>query len=159
MIYPCVLLTANRQNLSTAFKTQCAAFVTTSALKRFSVTEYALGAADVPNATDCAIEWDLARMTADGTGTAYSGFIEALETGTQLAPAATIKQGYSAEPTITASVMVDSGSMNQRGFYRWVAVDKDSEPRAPAVANSGFALRALSTNYASKLAAKMNIRE
>lgn len=159
MIYPCVLLTANRQNLSTSFKTQCAAFATTGALKRFSVTEYQLGAADVPNATDCAIEWDLARMTADGTGTAYAGFMEGLETGTQDPPKATLKQGYSAEPTITASVMVDSGSMNQRGFFRYVAVDKDSEPRAPAVANNGFALRALSTNYASKLAARLCIRE
>lgn len=159
MIYPCVLLTANRQVVSTAFKSQCVVFVTSGSLKRFSVTDYQLGAADVPNATDCAIEWSLGRVTADGTGTAYSGFMEALETGTQIAPCATVKQGYSAEPTVTASVDPDSGSMNQRGFWRWVAIDKDAEPRAPAVANNGFTLRALSTNYASKLAARMNFRE
>lgn len=159
MIYPCVLLTANRQNLSTSFKSQCVGFVTSGALKRFSVVDFSLGAADVPNPTDCAIEWEVGRITADGTGTAYGGFMETLETGTQVAPSTTLKQGYSAEPTVTASVAVDSGSMNQRGFWRWVAIDKDAEPRAPALANNGFALRALSTNYASKLASKMNTRE
>lgn len=160
MIYPIVLLTANRQNLTTTFKTQIAALATTSNLRRFSVVEYSLGAADVPNAVDCAIEWDLTRITVDGTGTAITvPFMEALETGTQLASATTKKVGYTAEPTVTADTMVDSGAMNQRGFFRWVALDKDSEPKAPAIAASGFALRALSTNYASKLACKMNIRE
>jgi hypothetical protein len=158
-IYPLVLLTANRQVLTTTFKSQCVTFCTTGALKRHSITEFGLGAADVPNATDCNIEWDLARITADGTGTAYGGFMETLETGTQVAPSTTAKQGYTAEPTVTASVMVDSGSMNQRGWWRWVAIDPTSEPRAPAVASNGFALRALSPNYASKLAAKLNFRE
>lgn len=163
MIYPCVLLPANAQNVPTAFgsagSTQFAGLVTTGALKRFSVQEYSLGAAAAPNPTDCNIQWKLGRVSADGTGTAYSGFMETLETGTQVAPSTTLKQGYSAEPTITASVEVHQGSMNQRGFWRWVAIDKDSEPRAPAIAANGFSCAVLSPNYAGKMAGYMNIRE
>lgn len=163
MIYPVVLLTANRQNLSTTFKTQIAVHATTSNLRRFSVASFSLGAADVPNVVDCAIEWELARMTADGTpGATFStGFMEGLETGTQLIPAATMKIGYTAEPTVTASSQFGDacGAMNQRGFFRWVAIDKDAEPKAPAVANNGIVLRALSTSYASKLACGLNFRE
>jgi hypothetical protein len=160
MIYPIVGLTANRQNLSTTFKTLIAVFVTSGALMRLAVTEFSLGAADVPNATDCNIEFDLARMTADGTGTTYAQpFLKPLETGTQVAPRATMKHGYSSEPTVTASSSVESQSMNQRGTYRWAALDRDAEPEAPAIANNGLVLRALSPNYAAKMASSLKFRE
>lgn len=162
MIYPVTLLTANRQNVSTAFKTQIAVFATTGVLVRCKVASFSLGAADVPNAVDCAIEWDLSRMTADGTATTYlTTFMAGFETGTQRPPAATMKIGYTAEPTVTTSSNCGdtSGSMNQRGYFRWAALDKDAEPEAPAVAASGFALRVLSTNFGSKMAVGLNFRE
>lgn len=159
MIYPIVLITANRQATTTAFKTQVAGICSAS-LVRFSVTEYSIGAAQAPNTTDCAIEWSLGRITTGGTVSAtYGGFMDGLETGTEAASRTTRNQAYTAEPTYTANVDVDSGAMNQRGFFRWVAVDKEAEPQAPAVQNNGLGLRALSSNYTGTLAAKMNIRE
>lgn len=162
MIYPVVLLTANRQVVSTAFKTQIAVFGTTGVLLRGKLASFSIGAADIPNATDCAIEWDVSRMTVDGTGTAYTTpFMSGLETGTQRQPASTMKIGYTVEPTVTASSSIGDcvGSMNERGFFRWAALDKDAEPEWPAVIASGLVLRALSTNYASKLACGLNFRE
>lgn len=162
MIIPCVLLTANRQNLSTSFKTQLAVLVTTGNLRRHSIAEFNCAPCDAPHATDCAIEVDLVRVTADGTGTAQTPpFINQLETGTQLAIPETCKGGYTVEPTVTAGSMIESYSFNQRGGCRWVANDYESEPKAPAVAANGFALRALVSTgsaYASKVTAGLKFR-
>lgn len=138
-------LAGTKQNLSTTYKTQVALTAATATLKRALVSDIMFGAFNVPNATDCAISYDVSRQTAAGTSTAG--------TPTLLNPADAASGtvgalNFTIEGTITATSSVLALSINQRASQRWVAAP-GSELVIPATNLNGLAMRALSTNYAS----------
>jgi hypothetical protein len=151
------LLGGTQQNLSSSFKSITIIKAATATLRRGYVFEIAVGADGAPNATDCAIVWDLSRQTADGTATAV--------TPNPLDPADTAAGTVSvanatAEGTITANSAVFDLAANQRASYRWVVnPGGPGELVIPATNLAGFALRAKSTTYASTVVGQLNFRE
>lgn len=148
------------QVMTTSFKTLINAYATTGALRRTYIEEVAIAAQNVPDTTDCSIVFDLSLMTADGTATTVTPLPNTgLETGTQSGCLSTSKANHTVEPTITANSNRLARAMNQRGSYRWVALSEAKRIIGPAVANSGWALRAKSTNYASTMLGEIVFEE
>src|SRR5882762_7940898 len=99
----------NQQALAAAYKTQIAVF-SSGTPRRIMLYEYMIGLPGSPPA-DNEIEIDIARMTVDGTGTAFTPV--ALDPA-DAAALTSSKIGYTVEPTVTASSFLDYFSMNQR---------------------------------------------
>jgi hypothetical protein len=134
-------ITGSQATVSGSYKTVLDVFATTGALRRGKVYDVLIGTNGTP--ADNYLQWDISRMTADGTGTAVTPV--ALDPA-DVAALATAKNNYSAEPTITAGSSLFNVGVNQRASYRWVAAP-GSELLFPATANNGLALRALSGGY------------
>jgi hypothetical protein len=145
------------QATSTTYKTQISLTAATATLRRAFIYEWDIGADGLPNATDCAIVWDLSAQTAAGTGTAsVPELLDAADTA-----AGTVGTvDYTAEGTITASSSRWTLGANQRASYRWVVnPGGPGEITIPATNAVGFALRAKSTTYTGTLVATMFFRE
>jgi hypothetical protein len=134
-------ITGSQATVSGSYKTVLDVFATTGSLRRGKVYDVLIGTNGTP--ADNYLQWDISRMTADGTGTAVTP--QALDPA-DVAALATAKNNYSAEPTITAGSSLFNVGVNQRASYRWVAAP-GSELVFPATASNGLALRTLSGGY------------
>jgi len=133
------------QNLSTAYKTILSLRAITATLRRAWLYELLFGADGLPNATDCAIVYDVSRQTVDGTATAVTPV--ALDPA-DAASGSQTDVNYTAEGTITAASSLLAVSLNQRASQRWVAAP-GSELVVPATNDAGLAVRAKSSTYTS----------
>lgn len=139
-----------QQNLSSSYKSLLGINASSgTALRRIKLYDVLVGTDGTP--ADNALDWDISRMTAAGTGTST--------TPTLLDPAdaAALTVGtanYTAEPTVTASSSLWFVGVNQRASYRWVAAP-GSELVAPATNLAGFVLRAKSAGYTSTATGSM----
>jgi hypothetical protein len=144
---------STQQATAAAFKTQIAAFCGATP-RRGVLYDYFVGFNQSPPA-DNEIEIDIARMTVDGTGTAF--------TPNPLDPAdaaalTTAKIGYTAEPTVTANSFLDYFVVNQRATVRWLAAP-GSELIWPATAANGLVLRAKSAAYTGTIGTRIQFIE
>jgi hypothetical protein len=149
-----------QQNLSSSFKTINLVTAATGAttLRRGWIYELEVGADNVPNATDCPINWDISSQTAAGTITSNTpNPID--QGGGDAAALLTYGSNATAEGTITANSSVFYLPLNQRATQRWIARDQSSCLIVAAVNLKGFALRAKSPNYASTVGATMFVQE
>ena len=100
--------------------------------------------------TDAPVQWDLSRAaTASIVGTAV--VTNALDPADP-ASASLFMNIVSTEPTYTTAgngLSIKSWAINQRGSYRWRALDDGDNIILPATAVTGAGLRALSSNFAS----------
>lgn len=85
--------------------------------------------------TDSGFQIQLKRFTAAGTTT---GITPAPSDSGDPAATFTAGSNASAEPTYTASTVLEDVSVNPRSTFRWVAEDPGAEPCAPATAANGF---------------------
>ncbi len=134
-------ITGAQAAVSGSYKTVLGVFATSGSLRRGKVFDVLIGTNGTP--ADNYLQWDISRMTADGTGSAVTP--NPLDPA-DVAALATAKSNYTAEPTITASSSLFNVGVNQRASYRWVAAP-GSELLFPAAAGNGLALRALSGGY------------
>jgi len=139
-----------QQALAAAYKTQSAVFGGATLPRRGMLYEYTVGVNGSPPA-DNELEIDIARMTADGTGTAFTP--NALDTADQAAVSSG-KIGYTAEPTVTANSFLDYFSMNQRATVRWLAAP-GSEFIFPATTAAGLVLRGKAAAYTGTMSSKL----
>lgn len=148
---------ATQQNLSSTFKTIVSLRAITATLRRAFLYEFEIGADGLPNATDCAIVWDISRQTADGTATSCP--TQALDPA-DAASGSQVEANYTAEGTITATSSLWALGANQRASYRWVVnPGGPGELVVPATNDAGLALRAKSSTYASTVVAAILYRE
>lgn len=140
------------QNLSSSNKCLINITATTIGLHRVWIYEWDVGADGTPNATDCAIVWEIHRCT--GTGTGNPGTITALDDidrspGTLDTSVVTVN--CTIEPTgMTTQTAIYSMAANQRASYRWVVnPGGPGELVVPAVTTNGLAFEARSATYAS----------
>jgi hypothetical protein len=153
------LLGGTQQSLSSSFKTITAltAETTTLGVSRGFIYEILIGADGAPNATDCAIQWDLSAITAAGTAT--TAIPVALD-GADIAGRITADVNATAEPTYTAASSRWALGANQRASYRWqVNPCGPGEIVIPATDEAGFGLRAKSVTYASTVVGHLYHRE
>lgn len=148
------LQAGSQQSLSSTAKTIASLTAATATLRRAFIYEVIMGAAQVPNAADCEIVWDLVRISTLGTGSA------ATPSPLDSADAAAGTVGTvnnTVEPTV--GVSLDAIALNQRNSQRWVARDDKSRLVVPATNLNGIALRAKSSTYANIVAASMKFDE
>jgi len=133
------------QTLTTTAKSIIGLTAATATLRRAFITEYKMGAAQVPNGNDCEIVWDLVRTnTGIGTGSA------ATPSPTDPADAASgmvSTVNLTVEPTI--GVSLDTIPLNQRNSQQWQARDDKARLVIPATNLNGISLRAKSSTYAN----------
>lgn len=148
------------QNLSTSYKTILLATAATGAttLRRGWIMEWEIGASDVPNATDCPINWDMSEQTAAGTITALTPRFNDLGGG-DAAALLTYGANATAEGTVTASSRGWGLPLNQRASYRIQMRDERNAMIVPAVNLKGWAMRAKSPNYASIVSWRALVQE
>ena len=153
--------TPAQQNLAATSKTMISITAQTAAsgvkLARAFIYEFEVGASGTPNATDCAIVWDISAITTIGTGTA--GVITPLDPADAAAShVATINN--TAEGTTTANSQRWQLAANQRASYRWVVnPGGPGELVVPATNAAGLAIRAKSATFASTADAAVYYRE
>lgn len=149
-------LAGTQQNLSTSYKTIVALTAATATLRRAFIYELEVGADGLPNATDCAIVYDLSLQTAAGTSTSATPVpLDQADTA-----AGTVGSvNFTAEGTITAASSRMSLALNQRNSQRWIARDDKSRLVIPATNLAGYACRALSSTYASTVLATLMFDE
>ena len=129
----------------------------TATLRRAFIYEFDVGADGTPNATDCAISWDISRQTTLGTGVSMT--INPLDP-TDAATGSVATGNYTIIPIITATSSVWQLAANQRASYRWVVnPGGPGELVVPATNVAGLVIRALSATYASTVMTAMNFRE
>jgi hypothetical protein len=102
-----------QQALASSFKTLLYLFASGST-KRGKVGEFNLGTNSAP--ADNFVEYDISRMTADGTATTITP--NAGDPGDGAA-VSTTKANATVEPTVTANSDLWYDSLNQRASYRW----------------------------------------
>jgi hypothetical protein len=102
-----------------------------------------------PNATDCAIVYDISRLTSAGTATA----VVPVPIDNTTSAAGTVGQAnFTAEPTVTAASSLYMIALNQRASLR---VFFDQGLRWPATNLNGLVFRALSPTYTGNVATTM----
>jgi len=129
-----------QQAIATAYKTLASMFGAATP-NRGKLYDFMIGTDGTP--ADNAMDFDVSRMTVDGTGTA--------NTPLPLDPAdaastTTAKTNYTAEPTVTANSSMFFLGLNQRASYRWVCAP-GSEILWPATTANGLVIRAKSAGY------------
>lgn len=145
------------QSLGASSKTIVQITAQTTGLRRAFIFEWDVGADGLPNATDCAIVWDVSAQTSLGTGTTSvsSSLDQADAAATTVATS-----NMTAEPTTTANGSRWSMGMNQRASYRWqVNAGGPGEIVVPATNLAGYGIRAKSSTYASTTQAAFFYRE
>lgn len=133
------------QTLTSTAKSIIGVTAATATLRRAFITEYKMGAAQIPNAADCEIVWDLVRTnTSIGTGSAATPTpVDSVD-----AASGTVSTvNLTAEPTI--GVSLDVIPLNQRNSQQWQARDDKSRLVVPATNLNGISLRAKSSTYAN----------
>jgi hypothetical protein len=134
--------------VTTAYKT--AGFLWAGGTKRAQLYEIEMGQTGALASTDCQVQWDLSRAatpTLAGTTVAANLLDTADYTATTL-----FINAASAEPTYTTAgngLALKSWGINQRGSYRWRALDDGDNIIIPSTAGVGVGLRANSSNFTS----------
>jgi hypothetical protein len=131
-----------------------------SSLRRGKLYEFLMGASSLPNATDCAIEYDITRITATtaiaGTSTAVPQVIDLADLATAAAASFIT---MTTEPSALGAGPVFSVALNQRNSQRWQVVDEAQMIVFPASQGAGLTARALSTTYAGAVITVFTFRE
>lgn len=144
------------QVLTATAKTIMLLSAATATLRRAFITEFKMGAAQVPNAADCEIVWDLVRTnTSVGTGgtTVTPSPLDSVD-----AAAGTVSTvNQTGEPTI--GVSLDVVALNQRNSQQWIARDDKSRLVIPATNLAGIGMRAKSSTYINIVLASMKFDE
>jgi hypothetical protein len=145
-------LGGSQQAVSGSYKTLVSMFAGATT-RRGKMYDILIGTNGTP--ADNYMEWDVSRMTADGTGTSITP--NALDPA-DAAALGTSKANYTAEPTVTANSSLFYVGVNQRASYRWVAAP-GSELVYPATANNGLVLRTRSGGYTGTATGKTLVEE
>lgn len=106
-------------------------------MRRVKIYDFLFGSEATPG--DAALQWQMQRHTATGTGTAVTPRQVDPSEGT-IASAMTAKENHTVDPTVVANEFPFTQPLNQRASMRWVA-PPDGEIVIPATASVGIAVR------------------
>jgi hypothetical protein len=135
--------------ISTAFKTAGALWSTGT--RRMQLYEAEFGQTGSLSSTDCQVQWDLSRFGATAVLTSSAVIPNLLDTADS-SPLAQFANNATTELTYTTAgngLSLKSWAINQRGSYRWRALDDGDNIILPATSAAGIGLRALSSNFTS----------
>lgn len=133
--------------VSTAFKTAGALW--SSGTRRIMLYETEFGQTGTLASTDCQDQWDLSRFGNTSVLTATAVVPNLLDPADS-SPLAVFQNNATTELTYTTAAFglnLKSWSINQRGSYRWRALDDGDNIIIPATNMSGVGLRTLSSGF------------
>ena len=136
--------------VSTTYKTAGALWSTGT--RRIQVYELEFGQTGGLASTDCQVQWDVSRFGATVILTATAVVPNVTDIADDNTPLAQFANNATGEVTYTTAgfgLSLKSWAINQRGSYRWRALDDGDNLLIPATAVTGIGIRALSSNFAS----------
>jgi hypothetical protein len=146
-------------NITALYRTAGAAWVPSGG-RRFQLYEAEFGQAGTPSTNDVQVQWDLSRFGVTNAMTGSTVASNALDSA-DLTPSVTLfMNNQTAEPTYTtvgAGLNLKYWGINQRGSYRWRALDDGDNIIVPAATTNGVGLRTQSTSTLTNLSAVGNI--
>ncbi len=131
----------------TSFRTAGLLFPSPTAnlARRIQVYEIEFGQAGALNSTDIQNLWDVSRcLTGAATG---SGVVPNAMDPADISPLSQFLNGITAEPTYTTAgfgLSIKQWGINQRGSYRWRALDDGDNILIPATIGNAIGVRELS---------------
>lgn len=150
--------------VSTGFKTAGALWSVGAAnvARRIAVYEIEFGqTGSLSTSTDCQCQWDVSRFGATAVLTA-SAVIPNLLDIADSSPAAQFANNATTELTYTTTgfgLSLKSWAINQRGSYRWRALDDGDNIIIPATALAGVGIRVISSNFNSSAVGNVSFVE
>jgi len=135
--------------VSSSFKTAGALW--SSGVRRLMVYEIEFGQTGGLASTDCQVQWDVSRFGSTAAIVGAAVVPNALDIADS-SPLAQYTNAVTTELTYTgaaAGLSIKSWAINQRGSYRWRALDDGDNLIIPATAGTGLGVRALSASFAS----------
>jgi hypothetical protein len=145
--------------VSTAYKTAAALWSVGS--HRVQVYEIEMGQTGALSSTDCQCQWDLSVFSSTNILTASTVVLNKLDPAdgtavTIFANNATAELTYT---TAGAGLSLKNWAINQRGSYRWRALDDGDNIMVPATNLVGVGLRVLSSNFTASAVGNISILE
>lgn len=131
--------------VTTSFKTAGALFCGSTA-RRFMAYEYEFGQAGAYASTDISCLWDVSRMST-GALAGSTVVVNAYDPADTQTALTLFLNAATAEPTYTTAgngLSIKAWGINQRGSYRWRALDDGDNIIIPATAAVGLGIRTLS---------------
>lgn len=146
--------------VATTAKTTGALWVGASA-RRMRVYEIEMGQTGTLNSTDVQCEWLLSRFSATAILTITSVTPNLLDPA-DVACSASFGNNATAEPTFTtagAGLKLKEWAINQRGSYRWRALDDGDQIVIPGTSQAGVGLQTLSSGFTASAVGNISFVE
>lgn len=146
--------------VATAYKTAAALWAGATP-RRIQVYEIEMGQTGALSSTDCQCQWDLSVFSSTNILTATTVVLGKLDPA-DAAPLSVFANNATAELTYTTAgngLSLKNWGINQRGSYRWRALDDGDNIVVPATTLTGVGLRVLSSNFTSSAVGNINLLE
>jgi hypothetical protein len=145
--------------VATTYKTAAALWSVGS--RRVMIYEIEFGQTGSLASTDCQCQWDLSLFSSTNILTATTVVLNKLDQAdgtavTIFANAATAELTYT---TAGNGLSTKNWAVNQRGSYRWRALDDNDNIIIPATNLTGYGLRTLSSNFTGSAVGGISIVE
>jgi hypothetical protein len=120
--------------------------------RRFMLYELEFGQTGTLAPTDCQCQWDLSRFASTLTMTGSTVAANLLDQA-DVTAVTLFMNNLTTEPvnitTVGLGLNLKQWAINQRGFYRWRALDDGDNIIVASAASQGIELRTLSSNFAA----------
>jgi len=149
-----------QSSCATTYKTAGALWVGTTA-RRMQIYEIEMGQTGGLSSTDCQVQWDVSRFSSTAILTATAVTPNLLDPG-DVACAAVFANNATTELTYTTAgngLSLKNWGLNQRGSYRWRALDDGDQIMIGATAQLGIGVRGLSSNFTGSLVGNISFVE
>jgi hypothetical protein len=153
-------MNGNQATLTSTNKGTVGCWAVTATAKRIKWYEFVVGASNVPNATDCALQIDISRLLST-TSLAGTSFTPNATDSADGAAVTTALVNITTEPNsaIIGTTPLMNFGLNQRNTFRWIAAQESQYLIGPGTNLNGLYMRALSTNYTSSLQTPVSFLE
>jgi hypothetical protein len=139
------------QTLTTStFKSAGFLFQPASSGRRILMYEVEMGQLAAAASTDCQVEWDISRFSATNIITATAVTPQLLDNADTAVAVSLFSNNAVAEPTFTTAgngLNLKHWGINQRGSYRWRALDDGDHLGLAVTGQLGFMIRPLSSSF------------
>jgi hypothetical protein len=149
--------------ISTSYRSASILYVNTAAntARRIQCYEIEMGQTGPLASTDCQCQWDVSRFSATNALVGTSVVPNLLDQG-DVSPLSLYLNNITTELTYTGvnfGLSIKNWGINQRGSYRWRALDDGDNIVVAATAGFGIGVRALSSNFVSSAVGNLSFIE
>lgn len=149
--------------VSTTYKSSGVIYTNVAAntQRRIQLYEIEMGQTGSLASTDCQCQWDVSRFSATNS-LAGTAVVPNLLDPADVSPLSLFFNAISAELTYTGAnfgLSIKNWGINQRGSYRWRALDDGDNIVVAATAGTGVGVRVLSSNFTASAVGNISFIE